>query len=71
MNGWIGLRVRLEAHGTGRAIGLHATDTSAIQDLPAGCRMTGHPLLHHDAVANFCWIAPGGCYATALRVMPL
>lgn len=55
----IGLRFRLKALPPGQVIRLHATDTGAIQDLPAWCRMTGDTLLLHDPARHFYFIARG------------
>jgi tRNA 2-thiouridine synthesizing protein A len=55
----IGLRFRLKALKPAQVIRLHATDTGAIQDLPAWCRMTGDTLLRHDGAAHLYWIARG------------
>lgn len=56
----IGLRFRLKAMKPGQVMRLHATDTGAIQDLPAWCRMTGDTLLRHDPSGAFYYIARGG-----------
>lgn len=55
----IGLRFRLKALRPGQVMRLHATDTGAIQDLPAWCRMTGDTLLRHDPEGHCYYIARG------------
>lgn len=42
------LRVRMNALPPGGVIRVTATDPAAPEDLPAWCRMTGHPLLSAD-----------------------
>jgi len=41
-------------------IRVHATDTGAPHDLPAGCRMTGERLVEHDCERDFYWIQRKG-----------
>ncbi len=53
------LRFRLKAMRPGTVIRVHATDTGAVQDLPAWCRMTGDKLLHHDATNKLYYIERG------------
>jgi len=55
----IELRFRLKAMRPGQVIRVHATDTGAVQDLPAWCRMTKDTLLHHDADKKLYYIARG------------
>ncbi len=55
----IGLRFRLKAMQPGQVMRLRATDTGAIQDLPAWCRMTGDTLLRHDREQSLYYIARG------------
>jgi tRNA 2-thiouridine synthesizing protein A len=39
---------------------VHATDTGAVADLPAWCRMTRDRLLHHDPANHLYYIERGG-----------
>jgi tRNA 2-thiouridine synthesizing protein A len=55
----IELRFRLKAMRPGQVIRVHATDTGAVQDLPAWCRMTRDKLLHHDTTNKLYYIERG------------
>jgi tRNA 2-thiouridine synthesizing protein A len=44
----LALRVRLVALPPGAVLKIRATDPAAPEDLPAWCRMTGHPLVSAD-----------------------
>jgi tRNA 2-thiouridine synthesizing protein A len=55
----IELRSRLKAMRPGQVIRVHATDTGAVQDLPAWCRMTKDTLVHHDVENKLYYIARG------------
>jgi tRNA 2-thiouridine synthesizing protein A len=55
----IELRFKLKAMRPGEVIRVHATDTGAVQDLPAWCRMTKDTLLHHDTDHKLYYIARG------------
>lgn len=55
----IELRFRLKAMPPGQVIRVHATDTGAVQDLPAWCRMTRDTLVHHDPDSKLFYIARG------------
>jgi tRNA 2-thiouridine synthesizing protein A len=56
----IELRFRLKAMRAGEVIRVHATDTGAVADLPAWCRMTRDRLLHHDPANHLYYIERGG-----------
>lgn len=43
----IELRVRLRQLAPGEILRVRATDAGAPEDLPAWCRVTGHPLVRH------------------------
>jgi len=53
----IELRFRLAAMRPGAIIRVRATDTGAVEDLPAWCRMTRHRLVRHDAANHMFFIA--------------
>ena len=53
------LRFLLKAMRPGQVIRVRATDTGAVEDLPAWCRMTKDTLLHHDPQQSFYYIARG------------
>ncbi|MEI7969123.1 MAG: sulfurtransferase TusA family protein [Betaproteobacteria bacterium] len=55
----IALRFRLKAMRPGEIIRVRATDTGAVHDLPAWCRMTGDTLVRHDCDAQLYYIARG------------
>lgn len=57
----IALRFRLKAMQPGEIIRVRATDTGAVHDLPAWCRMTGDTLVRHDRDAQMYYIARGSC----------
>lgn len=49
------LRMRLKAM-PGAVMRVVALDSGAPEDLPAWCRMTRNPLLHHDPQTHSFWI---------------
>lgn len=53
----IELRFRLAGMRPGAIIRVRATDTGAMEDLPAWCRMTRHRLVRHDAANQMFFIA--------------
>jgi tRNA 2-thiouridine synthesizing protein A len=55
----IELRFKLKAMRPGEVIRVHATDTGAVHDLPAWCRMTRDTLLHHDVQNKLYYIERG------------
>jgi tRNA 2-thiouridine synthesizing protein A len=55
----IELRFRLKAMRPGQVIRVHATDTGAVEDLPAWCRMTRDILRHHDPRDKLYYIERG------------
>jgi tRNA 2-thiouridine synthesizing protein A len=44
----LALRVRLAALPPGAELRVRATDPAAPEDIPAWCRLTGHPLVSAD-----------------------
>jgi tRNA 2-thiouridine synthesizing protein A len=55
----IALRFKLKAMRPGEVMRVRATDTGAVQDLPAWCRMTRDALLHHDPQNKLYYIERG------------
>ena len=55
----IALRFKLKAMRPGEIIRVHATDTGAVEDLPAWCRMTRDILRYHDLRNKLFYIERG------------